>query len=248
MDYKIFISYSGSSYYNFTVRHIRNALEDNGAEVFLDSLSIASGETVEPEIVKNLSDCDELWVLVSTSVQTMNLRNDNCELIAGTLTRPYVLMEIGAAWSRNIPIRPLLANSSPKEFQKDTDIPLLLRSKKCIEINKIDQYERLLEETKDRIERVKNFKKRGDRHKIKLPISIRPSKAEMLKIKKTFITEISSDGRGCFISVAKGRMSQLEIDQRVDIRCDFKARIKHKSDHNPSKDNRQGIGVLIDHD
>jgi hypothetical protein len=56
------------------------------------------------------------------------------------LERPYVWLEIGAAWSRQIPIVVVLHGISPDEFQERARIPVLLKKRNLIDINSVDKF------------------------------------------------------------------------------------------------------------
>lgn len=239
MKYKIFISYSMGD--NWTARRISENLIKRGAKVFLDTLETEFGEDFEQKILDNLLDCNELWVLVSQTVQVMKLNQEISNIIYGSLNRPYVLMETGTAWCRNIPIVPILTNISLTSFREDKDIPLILKKNQGIELSNDQQYKELLERTRKKIKNVNNYKERCERYKYRWPISISCSNAKLLKNKKAFITEMSSDGRGCFISTE----FLFEANQDIDVQCAFKAQIKHNRQPKPLEYNGQGIGVKI---
>lgn len=54
--------------------------------------------------------------------------------------RPYILLEIGAALSRNKRISVILHGITPLEFQGDAEIPTPIKMLNVKEINQIDDY------------------------------------------------------------------------------------------------------------
>jgi hypothetical protein len=56
------------------------------------------------------------------------------------LDRPYVWIELGAAWGRRIPIVALLLGITPGELQTRPGIPVLLKKRDLLELNDIETY------------------------------------------------------------------------------------------------------------
>src|SRR5437016_5808228 len=83
-----------------------------GAKAFLDEAEIEVGGDFEEEILAFLDKADELVVLMTP----------------WALERPYVWAELGAAWSRRIPIVILLQGMTPGEFQSRPGIPVFLKN------------------------------------------------------------------------------------------------------------------------
>lgn len=140
MKYKIFISYSQGD--NWLAFSIAKELEKCGVEVFLDNLEIQLGEVNDLKILNKLLDCNELWVLVTPTRQVL-----------GTLTQPYVWLETGVAWGRNIPIVPILINISASSLSKDKDIPLFLKKRRGVEWHDDHQRKELLDLTRQKAKR-----------------------------------------------------------------------------------------------
>ena len=69
------------------------------------------------------------------------------------LERPYVWLEIGAAWIRRLPIVVVLHGVTAAEFQEKSRMPNLLKQRKLIDINAVDRY---FEELRTRVEGVKS--------------------------------------------------------------------------------------------
>ncbi len=57
-------------------------------------------------------------------------------------------MEIGAAWSRRLPIAVILHGMTPGDLQTRANLPVYLKQRNLIDINEIDRY---LEELSVRI-------------------------------------------------------------------------------------------------
>jgi hypothetical protein len=86
----VFVSHSARD--TWVARQIAREIAACGAKPFLDEAEIAVGEDFEEEILTFLEKADELVVLMTPWAQD----------------RPYVWAELGAAWSRRIPIVILL--------------------------------------------------------------------------------------------------------------------------------------------
>lgn len=86
----VFISHSGQD--TWVAKQIAREVEAHGGSPFLDEAQIDAGADFEEGILDFLQRAHELVVL----------------LTPWALDRPYVWAEIGAAWSRRIPIVALL--------------------------------------------------------------------------------------------------------------------------------------------
>src|SRR5882724_6824609 len=120
--YLLFISHSGVD--TWIARQLSNAGQKVGADTFLDEAEIAIGADFEADILTALNRASELLVLVTP----------------WALDRPYVWLEIGAAWSRQIPIIVVLHGLSATDFQEKARIPVLLKKRNLIDINSVDRY------------------------------------------------------------------------------------------------------------
>lgn len=118
----VFLSHSARD--TWVARQIAREIAACGAEPFLDEAEIEVGEDFEEEILAFLNKADELVVLMTP----------------WALERPYVLAELGAAWSRRIPIVILLQGMSAGEFQSRPGIPVFLKKRDLIDLNGIDEY------------------------------------------------------------------------------------------------------------
>jgi hypothetical protein len=127
----VFVSHSGPD--TWVARQIARAIAECGATTFLDEAQINVGADFENDIRAFLQKADELIVL----------------LTPWALTRPYIWAELGAAWTRQIPIVALLLGMSEAELQEPTGIPVFLKGRNLIPLNNIDRY---LEELRARVQ------------------------------------------------------------------------------------------------
>lgn len=118
----IFISHSGPD--TWVAKQIAREIEAFGATPFLDEAEVDAGADFEEEILDFLQRAHELVVL----------------LTPWALDRPYVWAEIGAAWSRRIPIVALLLGITAAELQSRPGIPVLLKKRDLLELNDIEVY------------------------------------------------------------------------------------------------------------
>jgi hypothetical protein len=91
---------------------------------FLDEADIDKGADFEEEIVAFLEKAHELVVL----------------LTPWSMDRPYVWAELGAAWSRRIPVVALLLGITPGELQARPGVPVFLKKRNLLELNDIGEY------------------------------------------------------------------------------------------------------------
>jgi len=122
MDYLTFVSHSSQD--TWVAQKIASDCEAIGVSTFLDEARIAVGARFEKEIINALRRANELIVLVTP----------------WALKRPYIWMEIGVAWSRDIPIVILLHGLTPKKFQASADIPVTLKERNIISLNDFEKY------------------------------------------------------------------------------------------------------------
>jgi hypothetical protein len=130
MAYLTFISHSGEDTY--LARKLAADCKAVGADTFLDEAQIAVGARFENEIFAALSSAKELLVIVTP----------------WALKRPYVWLEIGVAWYRQIPIIVLLLGITPADFQAKATIPVALKERNMLPLNNVDRY---LAELADRV-------------------------------------------------------------------------------------------------
>lgn len=122
MSYLTFISHSGED--TWVAKKISLECVEAGAETFLDEAQIAVGANFENDILTALREANELVVLITP----------------WALSRPYVWLEIGAAWVRGIPIIVLLLGVSASEFQEKANVPVALKQRNLLSLNNVDRY------------------------------------------------------------------------------------------------------------
>ena len=124
----VFISHAGTD--TWVAKRIAEQIEERGADTFLDESHIAVGEDFEERILSALDQADELLVL----------------LTPWSLKRPYVWAEIGAAWGKRIPIIGVLYGLTPDEINTQSDVPILVKRRDLVDINKLGEYLSQLQE------------------------------------------------------------------------------------------------------
>ena len=110
----VFVSHAGSD--TWVARQIAEHLRAAGAKPFLDEAHVAVGEDFEEKILAALEESQELLVL----------------LTPWSLQRPYVWVEIGAAWIRRIPIVGVLQGLTPEALHAQAGVPMLLKKRDLI--------------------------------------------------------------------------------------------------------------------
>jgi TIR domain len=118
----IFISHSGTD--TWIARRIAEGCKSPAVETFLDEAEIAIGAVFETDILTALKKSDELVVLFTP----------------WALERPYVWLEIGAAWFKGIPIVAVLLGVTPKQIQEHPRAPIAIKERSIIELNDIERY------------------------------------------------------------------------------------------------------------
>jgi len=132
----VFISHSGVD--TWIARKIAEHCEAVSAETFLDESQIAIGAVFETDILAALKKSDELVVLFTP----------------WALERPYVWLEIGAAWYKGIPIIAVLLGVTPKQIQEHPRAPIAIKERNIIELNDVDLY---FEQLGERITKAPTF-------------------------------------------------------------------------------------------
>lgn len=122
MSYLTFISHSGED--TWVANKLAYECQAVGSKTFLDEAQIAVGANFEKDILAALRDADELVVLITP----------------WALSRPYVWLEIGAAWLKGIPIIALLHGVTPSEFQEKANVPVALKQRNLLPLNGVDRY------------------------------------------------------------------------------------------------------------
>ena len=121
-EWVVFISHSGVD--TWVAQQIAREVRSRNARYFLDEADIEVGHDFEESILAAIWRSKELLVL----------------LTPWALTRPYVWLEIGAAWARQIPIVGILYGMTPGEIQSNPVVPVLLKRRDLIDINRIETY------------------------------------------------------------------------------------------------------------
>lgn len=132
MSRLVFVSHSGEDMW--VAKQIAREIEACGAKPFLDEAEIDAGADFEEDIRQFLEDAHELVVL----------------LTPWALERPYVWIELGAAWGRRITIVALLHGITPAELQNRPGVPVLLKKRDLLRLNDIETY---LKQLRARVER-----------------------------------------------------------------------------------------------
>jgi hypothetical protein len=120
--WRVFVSHAGQDMW--VAEQIARGIREAGATPFLDEAHIAIGEDFEDKILAALDGAKELLVL----------------LTPWALARPYVWAEIGAAWGKRIPVVGVLHGLTADTLQAQAGVPLLLKKRNLIDINKLDAY------------------------------------------------------------------------------------------------------------
>ena len=116
--YQVFVSHATAD--KWIARMICEKIEAQGAVTFRDDRDIQGGDDIPDSIRFQIKQSRELVVLLTPA----------------SVSRQWVIFEVGAAWgwSRKIRIVPIMCHV-------DVDpIPGMIRSKKAIYLNEFDQY------------------------------------------------------------------------------------------------------------
>lgn len=95
-----------------------------GLVTFLDEGGIKYGDDFENIILAELKTSHELVVL----------------LTPWSLMKPYIWMEVGAAWALNVRIIIVLYGLTLQEVTANTEIPVVLKKNNLLNINDFDKY------------------------------------------------------------------------------------------------------------
>lgn len=121
--YVVFVSHATKD--KWLASTLCEKIEGVGAAFFRDDRDIAGGDDIPEQIRAAISRSDEMVVLLTPE----------------SVNRPWVLLEIGAAWQRG-GMR-IIALRQHIEIEP---IPDMLKSKKVVELNDFDDYLRELAE------------------------------------------------------------------------------------------------------
>jgi len=119
-SYLVFISHSEKD--RWIARQMAALIEErgrkHGIKAFLDEKDIQGGESIPDSIRKNIQECREFVVLLSRY----------------SVKRPWVLIEIGAAWALEKRIVAITDKVTPEEM------PAIIAPYKAIDLNEYDKY------------------------------------------------------------------------------------------------------------
>lgn len=124
----VFISHSSRD--TWVARQIARAVEETGAETFLDAVRIGVGADFAAEIREALIRADELLILWTP----------------WSLERPFVWVEAGGAWLRQILIAQVLYGVTTADLRSRSGFPSFLLDRQMVEIDAIDSYLQQLRE------------------------------------------------------------------------------------------------------
>ena len=195
------------------------------------------GQNLRKEFICNLMDCNELWVLVSPTSQSIRLNQEMCNIKRGSIERPYVWLETGAAWYRKIPIVPLLQNISISDLRKDEDIPLVIKSRRCVELSNPHQCKELLESVREKVTKHQQDHRTSERLPISPPIIVKFENGG--KCSTAQIIERSVDGFGYFL----GTKDSVHVNSVIKL--SFNASVRHRNPRQHNKQKVKGIGVRV---
>jgi hypothetical protein len=121
----VFISHSTND--RWIARQIAMLLEAaGGITTFLDERDIEVGDSIPESIRANIQQCDEFLVLLTKN----------------SINRPWVLIEISAAWGHNKRIIAVIDKVAPE------DMPEIMLPYKAVDLNDLEQY---IRQVKDRV-------------------------------------------------------------------------------------------------
>ena len=119
-QYLVFISHSTKD--RWVAKQMSNLIEEKGREwgikTFLDEKDIDGGDLISESIRINIQKCDEFLLLLSRY----------------SVNRPWVLIELGAAWGLEKRVVTIIDKVTPDEM------PEVISPYKAIDINNFDQY------------------------------------------------------------------------------------------------------------
>src|SRR5260370_9812489 len=117
--YRVFISHCHQD--RWIAKQCVRLIEEGGAgriQAFLDEKDIQGGQSIAGSIRTSIQGCDEFVVLLSPYSKD----------------RPWVLIEVGAAWGLGKPIIAIVDKVGPKE------LPDIMNLNKALSLNDFDQY------------------------------------------------------------------------------------------------------------
>jgi hypothetical protein len=130
VPYVVFISHASRD--KWVAGQIAKELSAIGVDHFLDATIIETGDSIDDELKAALTGAAELLVLLTPA----------------SVERPYVWLEIGAAWIQGKRIIGILFGMTTSELAKRDGTPAFLTDVLLRDINELDEY---LEELKRRL-------------------------------------------------------------------------------------------------
>jgi len=121
-DFLVFISHSTQD--RWIARQIANLLEAAGIKTFLDERDIQVGDSIPESIRANIQNCSEFLVLLTKN----------------SINRPWVLIEISAAWGHGKRIIAVVDKVAPEEM------PEIMLPYKAVDLNDLEEYIRQVTE------------------------------------------------------------------------------------------------------
>jgi len=115
-DFFVFISHSTKD--RWIARQISKLLRSAGINSFLDERDIKIGDSIPESIRASIRDCSEFLVLLTKN----------------SLNRPWVLIEISAAWGHGKRIIAIIDKVAPEEM------PEIILPYKAVDLNDLDEY------------------------------------------------------------------------------------------------------------
>lgn len=115
-NYQVFVSHASAD--KWIAKAICAELKKRGVGSFRDDRDIAGGDDIPETLVREIVKSKELVVVLTPN----------------SIQRPWVMLEVGAAWGRRRRIIAILChvNTDP--------IPAIIKSKKAYALNDLDQY------------------------------------------------------------------------------------------------------------
>lgn len=115
--YVIFISHSTND--RWIAKQIAKLLEQvGGVKTFLDERDIEIGDSIPDTIRQRIKECNEFLVLLTKN----------------SINRPWVLIEISAAWGHGKRIIAVIDKVTPEEM------PEIMLPYKAVDLNGLDEY------------------------------------------------------------------------------------------------------------
>ena len=116
-SYRVFVSHATADKWLATV--LCEKIESVGAQTFRDDRDIDGGEDIPDGIRLAIDGADEMLVLLTPE----------------SVGRPWVLMEIGAAWHRDT-----MRITAVRQHVGIEPIPAMLKSKRVLDLNEFPRY------------------------------------------------------------------------------------------------------------